>query len=249
MRKNKLVITILCVFMSMLTACGMFDNKIPELTDEQHDMVVEYATETLLHFDSQNGDKIKPSKKYEIIMDVEEEENEEVEESANEDLIVLPEEPEYIVNDEPVNNMEEDVSENATLDSLSSVDGVTISYAGYIITDDYAESDEDYFSLRAQEGCKLLVLRFVVTNTTGSDVSISMPYNNIRYKISLNGSVKNALTTILLNDLALYQNVLMPYESDELVVIGEYSENDLNAIETLKLVVKSEEDEYSIVLQ
>ena len=97
--------------------------------------------------------------------------------------------------------------------------------------------------MNATDGCQLLVLKFELKNLSEQEQEVSVIPGTVRMKIVLNGSEKNALTTMLLNDLATYQGTLAPQESTELVVVGEYKAEELQNIDSLELKLKSDSAE------
>ena len=70
----------------------------------------------------------------------------------------------------------------------------------------------------------------------------------MRFKVSVDGVEKNALTTMLLNDLAYYNGVLAPGESAELVLVCEVPVEQSENISSLALVLKSVDNEATISL-
>ena len=72
---------------------------------------------------------------------------------------------------------------------------------------------------------------------------IQIQPGTVRVKIIMNGEEENALTTMLLNDLATYQGTLGPNEETELVVVGEYPVEDLQTIDSLSVKLKNESGE------
>ena len=253
--KNKVIYGFALCFLAslLLTGCGPFSNKIPELTDEQKDMVVEYATESLLHYDHKNGDKIKPSEKYEIVTDegeiVDADTALEAMDISEEGTLQMPEE-EYFEFEEPMMASEEEASlaNSSIVDALGLMD-VSLDYMGYEIVNDYKENPDDYFVLNATEGDELVIIKYMLTNESSEDRIISMPYGEVRYKISLNGNTKNALTTLLLNDMAFFADNVPAYGSREVIVVGEFTKEELETVSSLSLILKKGDENISFSLQ
>ena len=82
---------------------------------------------------------------------------------------------------------------------------------------------------------------YIQNQTLSEDIQIQP--GTVRVKIIMNGEEKNALTTMLLNDLATYQGTLGPNEETELVVVGEYPVEDLQSIDSLSVKLKNESGE------
>lgn len=246
----------------LLSGCSVFDSVIPELTEDEKAQVVEYASETLLLFDKKNGDKVGKQPEgfvstTEVIVEGDEsevtelnpEEQTPVEEGLN---LEIPDD------DEGVGPEEVDIIDNTGSgessftsidDALNISEAVAVSYDGYEIKPSYPDTLDAYFVMNASQGCKLLILKFGIKNDTPNNVEINMPELNLRFKIVLNGKTKNALTTMLLNDLAYYREVIPAGGSEELVVVGEYTDEELSSIESISLTVVGPEGNSNISLE
>lgn len=240
-----------------MTGCGTFESKIPTLTDEQQELVVEYATEVLLHYDRLNGDKIRPVK-YSVVTDEgntlseEDYENKLKDDMTADAGLTLPENDtpsddagtEVVVTD---NTVEEPVvSSFSSVSDCFGLSGVSIEPVGYEITDFYPQSPTEYFVMNATDGNRLVILRFKLTNTSGTDMRVDVPYGDVKYKITLNGNTKNALTTLLVNDLGTYSRDLLAGESEEVVLVGEFESADADNISSLSLAIKRESGDYAV---
>ena len=257
--KKKLLITITSVLLgTMLSGCGAFESKIPTLTDEQQELVVEYATEVLLHYDRLNGDKIRPVK-YSVVTDEgntlseEDYENKLKDDMTADAGLTLPDNDVSAESDETevavTDNTEDEVPVVSSFSSISDcfgLSGVSIEPVGYEITDFYPQSPTEYFVMNATEGNRLVILRFKLTNTSGTDMRVDVPYGDVKYKITLNGNTKNALTTLLVNDLGTYSRDLLAGESEEVVLVGEFGSADAGNISSLSLAIKRESGDYAV---
>lgn len=249
---NRRIIALgLCISCSVLTmGCGLLANRIPELSHEEHDMVVEYATETLLKYDSKNGDKIgrQPEDyvipKPEVVGEAEAT-------ATPEPILTLPVEDSSELGEVTVTDISSVPEESLSTieEAMGVADSLQFEYTGYETVDVYPESTEAYFALTASEGCKLLIVKLKVSNITGESIRVNVPAENIRFKIVLNGEPKNALTTMLLNDLAFYAEDIEAGGSDEVMVLGEYPTEELEMIESLELIVKTKDGNTKVGLQ
>ena len=239
-----------------LTGCG---NAIPEMTMEQQELVVEFAASELLKYDVNYQSKLTAH-------EPEQQHEEEQGEQPKEPLIEEETLPEEIIVNTDVQNTESvgvpasDVTivdntgtveaQNISIADFLDLTGVEISYAGYETVDTYPEGEakEAYFFMSATEGNKLLVLQFSALNVSGEELSIDLAKSQTRYKIILNGTEKNALTTMLLNDMAYYQGTLAANESIELVLLCEIQDDQTEFIDTLQLKMKSVDDSATISL-
>ena len=274
MRKIKIFVPIVILSL-VLTGCGMFSSQIPDMTDEEHDMVVEYATKTLLSYDKKHGDKLKGNTVEHtftppIIEDMPLEEGETLanitENTANTENgnevpnldIQLPEEDEGLADTEMeiIDNTQDDpeiISQPSGVSSAEALFGiennVSIIFKEYMVCDNYPESTESYFIMKASEGNKLVVFKFDLSNVSSQDVPIDVPSTKTRFKITLNGKTKNALNTMLINDFVYYTETLVPNESEEVVVVGEFPEEECADISSLALVLKGSGGSADIVLK
>lgn len=226
-----------------LAGCG---NAIPEMTMEQQELVVEFAASELLKYDVNYQSKLTAP-------EPEQQPEEEQGEQPKEPLIEEETLPEEIIADTDVtivDNTGTVEAQNISIADFLDLTGVEISYAGYETVDTYPEGEakEAYFFMSATEGNKLLVLQFSALNVSGEELSIDLAKSQTRYKIILNGTEKNALTTMLLNDMAYYQGTLAANESIELVLLCEIQDDQTEFIDTLQLKMKSVDDSATISL-
>lgn len=240
-----LVMTIVSLF--SLTGCAVLNSSIPPLSEEDQDLVVEYASSTLLKYDKKNGDKYLASEEPESEMP----------------SVEVVDAPEPEPTPEPAPEPEEDVVIDASED-LSTEEGVDkyvsvsealglsgevdIVYEGYEIKNHYPDSLDAYFVMNATEGCDLLIMKFNMTNVSSAVANVDVAGSNSKFKIVLNGAPKNALTTLLLNDLAFYKGELSPGQSEEVVIVGEYPKAELENISDLGLNLKQGENTFGIRL-
>ena len=132
----------------------------------------------------------------------------------------------------------------ADAEQILGLQDVSLTYSGYEVDEFYPKNgNEIYFVMNATPGNNLLVMKFTLRNLLNEEQEIRIQPGAVRVKIDLNGGEKNALTTMLLNDLATYQGTLGPNEETELVVVGEYPVEDLQAIDSLSVKLKNESNE------
>lgn len=240
----------LLICISLLSGCGMFASKIPELNEVEKSMVVEYAAESLLHYDKTHGDKLlrepvnytiptpTPEPTPEPVLEEQKEPSSETDINANVNSVDI------------IDNTGETPSTYSSIEAaLGLSDELEFDYLGYEVKSSYPDSLESYFVMNATSGNKLLIISFALTNITDHTVEVNMPESHARYKINLNGSAKNALTTMLLNDMAYVEGTLDAGQATEVVVVGEYSEEALATIDSLGLVVKLTDGNTSINLE
>lgn len=251
MRMKKSWIKILTISAAgiCLTGCG---NAIPEMTPQQQELVVEFAASELLKFDQKHATKLVP---LEIIQ--------EVEESNQADSSAVEEKEEPSADAAKENGEEGIPADEATVidqtqeESPQSVDefleltGVSIAYAGHELNDSYPPeaADDVFFFMSATANNKLLVLKFQAENVSGESMELDLAHKKARYKIIVNDSEQNALTTMLLNDMAYYKGTLASGEKAELVLVGEVSGDQAGQITSLGLTMKSADETATISLE
>ncbi len=253
MKKRILTAIITALTLMALTGCAMFESAIPEMSEEEQDLVVEYAAETLLRYDVKGGGRLKHISEEvrhpqaEIVGEPEEA----PEPTPQPESMTVVDNPEA---DNPVEVVDNTGSGGNVFTDLATAIGYSgqleFTYNGYEICDYYPEDIGNYFVMNAQSGYRLLVIKYQVRNLTGSDLAVTMPYGSVRYKVTMNGTEKNALTTLLLNDLSSYRGTIAAGESTELVIVTEYTDRELaSGVGSLTLGVKAPAGSGEVSLQ
>ena len=222
-----------------LSGCG---NTIPALSEEQEALVVEYASTAVLKHDANYQGKLVDLSTLKNEEETPEEETtqEPVEEAD------IPKEPEQMQEpQQDVLSAEQAEAEiQADAEQILGLQDVSLTYSGYEVDEFYPKNgNEIYFVMNATPGNNLLVVKFTLRNLLNEEQNIQIQPGTVRVKIIMNGEEKNALTTMLLNDLATYQGTLGPNEETELVVVGEYPVEDLQVIDSLSVKLKNESGE------
>lgn len=239
-KKTKPFITILTGAMIVsLCGCG---NAIPNLSEEQEALVVEYASTAVLKHDANYQGKLVDLS---TITNEEEVPPEEITQAPAEETNI-PEEPAPVQEPQPeadsAAQQEAEVQVNA--EQILGLQNVSLICSGYEVDEFYPKNgNEIYFVMNATPGNNLLVVKFTLKNLLNEEQDIQIQPGTVRVKINLNGEEKNALTTMLLNDLATYQGTLGPDEETELVVVGEYPVEELQTIDALSVKLKNESGE------
>lgn len=227
----------------ILSGCS---GDMPELTQEENDIITEYAVGLLLKYDKYYNSRLVDLSAYEEQQDIGQNEPEE----SN-----IPEEPMPENNDELSQSKPEvvDVSEQAsTIEEFYGIEGFSFQYTGCDLKSEYPDMAEDsidaFFAVQATPGTQLLILKFQVNNYSGDDRELDMLSYGLKTRVAVNGeSSKNTLSTMLLNDLRNYKGVLGGNSSTELVLIMEVPEGTY--IENLSLILRSDSDSAEFVLQ
>ncbi len=247
MKKRLLIGLGILLLTGTITSCG---NAIPVMNEEQQELVIEYAVSEVLKHDKNYENKLMD------LADVQE-----MEEAAAKALLEATPEPVLeptpdpaTLDEDPFNDKQVDaddivIVENTftSIESILNLEDVQFTYTGYETVDTYPnETGELVFAMNATEGNSLLVVKFVAENISASDVDLDIGSIGARFKIEVNGESKNALTNMLLNDLAYYKGVITAGESTELVLVSEVPKSEV--VSSLNLIVKNVDDTATISL-
>lgn len=129
--------------------------------------------------------------------------------------------------------------------------GATIKYAGIAVCDSFPEAENvPSFVIKAVSGKKLVVLKFDITNTTGSDMKVDLSSKKLSFKGIFNGSVKtNVLVTLLPEALNTFDDVIPAGGTIQTVLVFEISESYADNLTGVTVEVKSESGTKSIKLK
>ncbi|MCM1179211.1 MAG: DUF4352 domain-containing protein [Clostridium sp.] len=228
--KGILVGTCCCL---MLTGC----NDVIDLTEEQSTLIAEYAAELLLKYDLHYEDRIaegmREAKKEESTAAEDEADTEEAATEETEQEI-----GEETAGEEPA--QEVSVGTESDIAKIAGIEGVSITYKDYQVMDQYPEADGDSESinLEAEDGHKLLVVRFQIANTTEDAVDISLLDSSIEYRLVCNGSkAADPMLTILMDDLGTLETSVKPDEDQEAVLVFQISEDMKDTLDAIELKV------------
>ncbi len=242
-RKVKLVLAFSALVLSV-AGCG---NAVPEMTEEERREISEYAAVLLLKHDANSRSRLVD------VTVIEEEERKQAawEEAGKTEMTELPEdEGMRPVEDTPI--IEEDKEVNNSSNSLeeyfSLQQGVNIDYVGYRLCESYPENgEEDYFTLEASEGKKLLVFDFQIQNNGGEALDVDLFAKGASYRVIINEKHSyNMMTTMLMNDLSTYVAQIQAGGSDNLVLITEIDQSTADGLNAMNIYLKNESKQYNI---
>lgn len=258
MRKATVLITV-CIIASMLVGCA----SIPDMSEEQGEMVSQYAAALMLKYDAENHSRLvdtddfineynakkqafdEAAQKYlEEQLKLEEEakmeEEERKEEAAKqEEIIASGGNSSGNKYDSDANIVivdgGEPVNSNESIDSYVGVEGFSIQYSDIQLVNELINSGA--FDVSAAPGCKLLVVSFDVTNTSTGTKTFDMLNRNANYSFSINnGKYISAKITFSDDDLAQAYISLQGGETRKMVLLADV-EDGIN-IENLSLKVE-----------
>ena len=229
-----------------LTGCGA----TVELTEEENEIITEYAVNLLLKYDKYYSDHLVDLSLYEEVASVEEALPEE--ETPEEDNSEPEENNESSVDDtEVIDATQEEEPQASSIEEFYEIPGFTFQYTGYDMTGTYPETTENpsdaYFAMEATSGMQLLVLKFQVINQSGSEAELNMLNYNTKIRFSINGEAsKSALSTMLLNDIQTYRGTVGAYELVELVAVVEVPTG--TSVENVSMILRSDSGSATIGL-
>ena len=233
-----------------LAGCG---KQMPELTEEQNEMITEYAVDLLLKYDANYNNRLIDLEAYyeEQALLQARMEAQAAEDAAKAEAAEQAAKEAEASGTEMTDNTIE-VPLFSSIEEYYGIDGVNFRYAGYDLTYTYPQVIEDeasaFFAMDATPGTELLVLKFLVTNVSGGQKDLNMLNYGMRTRINVGANVsENALSTMLLNDLQTYNGTLGADESTELVAVIEVPEG--TPIENVTMTLRSDTDSATISLQ
>ena len=252
MRKINLSLGIIMLAV-MLTGCGA---TIPELTTEQEELICEYAAGLMLKYDKKysgrllNDETLAIEEAKESDSRAKEKAFRDARDKANQNKKEEPEETNDSASDFGTVNtgiMDDAVSDIA---AFYGIEGVSISYTGYLICDSYPDAGDDmFFAMDATEGHKLLILQFDVSNVSADTVKFDMFYRNPGFGLSVNGGDRiSQQYTLLMDDMAAYNGDIDAGVTEQMILAYEIKD-DILGIDSLVLSLKGDGKKGSLVLQ
>lgn len=236
--------TFLCGIMATVFLVGC-SSPMPDLTQEESDLISEYAVGILLKYDKNYGNRLVNTSEYEIV--VEEPEEELPEEEAEQ----MPEASADDTESADVGQSEETVASQTTLQDYYDIEGIEFQYSGYDLTQSYPPTGDEtnlFFSMDATEGEQLLVLKFLATNISSENQNVNMMDKGVRCLVSVNGEPgQRALTTMLLNDIQTYSNIMPAGFSTELVCVVEIPQSVF--VESIDLILTGKGENATLKLE
>lgn len=247
MKKGK-IIGVLAISACMLTGCI---DSMPDMTEEQSELVAEYAADMLL--------KYSPNYHYRIADEEEVASAEaEMETSQEEETTQEESQPSQDLSQtgsgETVSVGAETSVEDGSEYDLAAFFGMnqfSIMYASCEITDAYPNAESGVgFSVTAPQGYNLLVLHFDVENL-GEEAAQCDLFDQIS-KVTVNvndAGYVQALSTLLTNDLTTYMEDIPAGEVADAVVVVPVEQTDLDEIQTAVIQITTQDSVVNISLE
>lgn len=226
-----------------MTGCG--ENVIPELSENEMQMIGEYAAFTLMKYDASNRSRL---------VELPAEPAPEIPEQTEPEKSPEPEEPSETgpVDDTPVTDMTEDEDPGSMEEVLGLAEGLSVSFTDAEVCDKYPHEEElGVLSVSASSGKKLLVLHFQFINNTEQEQSVDIAsQKELSFRITVNGDYRrNAMTVLLLDDMTTLKETLPAGESTNAVLIIEVEQESIEQIDSISLNLKNDVKAYTIQLK
>lgn len=231
MKRKILVVSIVYMLLTMVGCVEAID-----LDEKQQDKLVGYAVYSVLEHD----------KNYMVgLNDVEEPS---VEETTGDEDNPSTEKPEKPTTDKDDPGVQKPSTVTTTMERALGVSGLSIKHTGVVVGDVYpAVEGEPVFAIKAFTGNKLVVLKFDVTNTTDSDISLDMASKDLKIKGIFNKSIKTiAQVTLLPEALNTVKETIPAGKTVQTVLVFEMTETNANNLTSIVLDIKSSKGTNSV---
>ena len=218
----KKVITGLLVLLCMaaLTGCGKNDIS---LTNEENDLVAEYIAGTLLKYSYDNEwkyQKLNTAQKTGVTTT-----------AGTNSSTQTPSQSQSVNSNKPSASNAAGTASTDLMGNLPAVlglNGVTVRYKDYVTGSAYPL--DDYVSVPAQQGYKVVAVELTLTNTSGQAVTLNSS-GNVTFKLEVGGTVVSNYASILKNDITTLKNVsLAAGASKDVVVLFQVKESDASSV-------------------
>ncbi len=241
-KKSIAVMLIICNLLFLLTGCG---NQIPEMTDAENELVTEYAAGLLLKYHSKYEGRlvdtsVSPQEGQETEQETEMVSDNSADREQQEQEVS---EPGLTVSSNGVTKGNAGVQISAA--QLLGSDGFEMKYSSFEVCDTYPETGSApevlFFSMKAGNGNKLLVLRIDIVNNNTSEAQLdTLGMTELGCEVIINGKdTQRAYISMLENDFMTISRTFAPGEVYEAAVITEVPEDKAATITTVALRLKN----------
>lgn len=230
----------ICAGMALATAmsvtgCVKFE------TPEYSELYVEYAANAVLKHDKNYIDRMKW---VEVTTQKETEASEQQTTVSNQEN----------QNGSSSSNTQEGSNQQITalpMQEILGLQGVTITPIGCEAVNSYPDNGSELgMSMIAIKGYQLMIMKFQVTNVSGSDQNVDIRGKDAVYKGIVNDKVRlNVQVTALLDALNTWNGALAAGETKELVLVFQINEADAENISSVKLNVTCQEKQGEIIVK
>lgn len=256
--KIKLIVLSICIS-GCFTGCG---NVIADMTENESEQISEYAAAVLLAYDKDyhgrllSEEEMAKAEEEEALAQARAEEAHRIAEQSKKDKEQAGKETDDN-GSAGDGEGQADAKETVVLADFLELSGFDVQYDGMSIEDAYPsgtmELTDDasaFFSMKAPEGNKLLVVKLRVTNTSAQDQVLDVLSKNVRFTISGDAiGTSNMLVTMLEDDFSVYSGNVAAGASIQTVLIAQIKAEQADTVSTLSLGVKYNDASAKIALQ
>lgn len=240
-----MITVIMVVALTLFTGCGNTAD-IPTLSDEQTELITEYAAGLLIKYNSlPDQNLLNPTQlEEEEKKEEEQREKERKRKEAEKEYLAAQEAKEQEKANKKNGNSSVKKAEEATIDNLAAfydMDGFAIDYTGYKLCHSYPDEERDDFflAMEATDGKQLCILQFDVTNTNAEELDFDMFAKKPLFLLSLDGQdTIPAQSTLLLDDLAFYKGKIGAGASEQMILVFEINQ-DVTQPTSIELTAKN----------
>lgn len=219
------LIMVFILSVGLLEGCSVGDSV--ELTEEQNELVSEYAAGLLLKYEK--GHNIGLTRVAEVDFKELDVVPTPTPEPTPEPIEAPSEEEAALVDDisgSSLVNDEVDTKITPPLNEIFGMQGVNIDFTYAELCDVYPETEDLVFSMNASNGNNLLIMHFNVYNPNGESVSVISNKGDYKLRALVNGEDRlRAELTFLTNDLTSYTDNIEPSEAKDTVLVFELADN------------------------
>lgn len=240
---------VIVMMLAGLTGCGR------ELSTEENRMIAEYAADLLLKYDKDYQSKYMDTENGTEAVTTTEQETEATTEAVTESVSDTTE--------TETENTTETGSEDSTLPpsdggsvqdiaEIAGLDGISIRYNRCMFLDRYPSIDQDgaFIYLEADEGYKLVVVKFDITNETTEDKMVDLLNTDLSYRLVMNQSkAAKPMLTILMDDLGTFSATVPADSEQSAVLVFQMADGLIDKIERLDIRVTYQNEEHTIPIQ
>lgn len=219
MKKRFLIIMImLCVF--AFTGCA----KVIEMTDEQNDMVAEYAAGVLIQ--RSYSYKLKYPNVSTDVPTTEETKPSEKETTASD-------------SQEESTTVDNSVPDKKLFGEVLGVAPVELTYNDYKIVDEYPDDPDAMLSFQPQDGCKFIILEFTLHNPTEDSLTVNTAKSKPVFRATIDKKRCNNYANLMLNDITNLDDVTIKAGEDyEGILIFMVDENVIANMKSFSISTK-----------
>lgn len=232
MKKKTIIISLLLICIFMITGC----TKVIDLTDEQNDLIAEYAAGVLV----QNSYTYKAKyPNWNIAVQEETESETEDETTGYDDENETPQETAAVAPVDETTPQGEDSQYLANASEAFGIESVQVTYKSYKVTDEFPDDPDVLFSVKPEPGYKFIVVSFNLHNSGDEAVVLNNRDNQTILKATINKASVNNFATLLLNDITALSDVTVEAGGDcEAVALFMVTESVADDMESFKISYK-----------